>query len=215
MKFFFLSYFLLISFSSVKAQDSRFTIEANFGLNGNFFVTSYDEISGPQPHTYFYNKNFLGTIGGLELAYRIGKKSSIIAGYSRSVNAGKKNFSGLVGNVEVYIYDFKIRHYNNIYYAGYKYLLNKKKIKFSTDIGPVLIYYSQQNISIEGVDFIGITENNFKNSNSVEGGIFAGIHLSKSIDKHFELGLKVRGYYLISVASFEALTLTPTLSYTF
>jgi hypothetical protein len=215
MKYCFHFLFLLISFSNVKAQDSRFTLEVNYGLNGNFFVTSYDEISGPQPHTYFYNKNFLGTIGGGELAYRISKKSSIIAGYSRSVNAGKKNFSGLVGNAEVYINDFKIRHYNNFYYAGYKYLLNKKKIEFSIDIGPVLVYSSSQDIIIEGADFIGITESNFKNSNSVEGGLFAGIHLSKSIDKHFELGLKVRGYHLISVASFEALTLTPTLSYKF
>ena len=49
----------------------------------------------------------------------------------------------------------------------------------------------------------------------MEGGTFLGFGFSRKIDTKFELGIKSRVYYLISVSSFELVTLTPTLSYTF
>ena len=60
-----------------------------------------------------------------------------------------------------------------------------------------------------------IDERNSKNSGLAEGGVFVGIGYSKKIDTKFELGLKSRVYYLVSVQTLEAITLTPTLSYRF
>ena len=50
-------YWLIIMclFSSVafSQQQEKLSLEANFGLNGNFFVRSYDEFGVPQNKTYF------------------------------------------------------------------------------------------------------------------------------------------------------------------
>lgn len=38
------------------AQKSRFSLQGLYGLNGNFFVRSYNEPGGPAGKTYFYKK---------------------------------------------------------------------------------------------------------------------------------------------------------------
>ncbi|GAB4395666.1 MAG: hypothetical protein OHK0053_05450 [Microscillaceae bacterium] len=52
---------------SLNAQNKgRFSVEINYGLCGNFFVRSYEEVT-PFYIKSFYNKNFIGLIGGAEL----------------------------------------------------------------------------------------------------------------------------------------------------
>lgn len=58
------------------AQKSRFSLQGLYGLNGNFFVRSYDELGGPAGKTYFYKKNFIGSISGIELDYQLNKRST-------------------------------------------------------------------------------------------------------------------------------------------
>jgi len=58
-------------------------------------------------------------------------------------------------------------------------------------------------------------QRNFNNSKLEEGGAFAGTNFSKMIDTKFELGIRSRIYFLISTNEFEAVTLTPTLTYHF
>ena len=66
---------LFISLSPAFGQkNSKLSIEVNYGLNGNFFVRSYDELGGPSDKEYFYKKDFLGTIGGIELKYQLNKE---------------------------------------------------------------------------------------------------------------------------------------------
>jgi len=45
--------------------------------------------------------------------------------------------------------------------------------------------------------------------------VFGGIQFSKKIDTNFEAGIKLRGYFLVTAGTFEAITLTPTLAYIF
>jgi len=51
-----------ISFLQGQAK-KRFSLEVNYGVGGNFFVQSYDE-TPPIPVKAFYNKNFIGSVGG-------------------------------------------------------------------------------------------------------------------------------------------------------
>ena len=207
--------FCVISFNAFP-QNSKFSLEANFGINGNFFVVNRDEESGPTDKTYFYTKNFIGKIGGFEANYQIGKKSLLFAGYNRSVNAAQKNYSGRVGNIDIAIRDFTIRDINNIFLAGYRRDFFQKKFRGAFELGTVLMYSSNQVIMIENWDnIVYIDESNYKNSQSVEGGVFAGFQISKKIDNHFDLGIRFRAHYLISVSSLEMITLTPTLCYRF
>lgn len=208
-------YLCFISFK-ILAQQSKFSVEANYGFNGNFFVRSYDEVSGPTNKTYFYKKNFIGTIGGIQTNYQTGKKSSIFFGYNRSINSSPKNYFNQIGNADVLILDFKIRDINNIFFIGYSKILSEKKFKSSFELGPVLMYSANQTIMIENWNnIIYFNESNFKNSRSVEGGVFAGFHIERKIDNHFDLGLRFRVNYLISVSTLEMISLTPTLRYRF
>lgn len=213
-----ISFFISIIILSLKAfpQNSKFSIEGNFGINGNFWVANRDEQSGPADKTYFYKKNFIGTISGFEINYEMGKKSSLLIGYNRSINASPKNYFDQVGNIAISIRDFTIRDINNILLMGYRKNVISNKCKGSFEFGPVLMYSTNQAIMIENWDnIVYIDESNYKNSQSVEGGVFAGFQISKKIDTHFDLGLRFRAFYLISVTSFEMITLTPILSYRF
>ncbi|MFN4285046.1 MAG: hypothetical protein ACK4E8_03690 [Lacibacter sp.] len=208
--------FLAFLSSKTFAQTSKISLEANYGINGNFFVANRDEQSGPTDKTYFYKKNFIGTIGGFELTYKTGIKSSLFIGYNRSVNASSKNHFGQISNVDISIRDFTLRDINSILLIGYRKGLFDKKYKGSFELGPVLMYSAIQDIMIENWDnIIFIDESNFKNSQSVEGGLFVGFQIARKIDNHFDIGLRFRTHYLISVSSLEMITLTPTLTYRF
>ncbi|MDN3657361.1 hypothetical protein QWZ08_17045 [Ferruginibacter paludis] len=214
------SIFLFLSivlYCQLQAQNSkRFSLEVNYGLNGNFFVRSYDETEGPANKTNFYNKNFLGTVGGIEMNYHLNDHSSLIGGYSRSTNAGEKNYSGNVNGVNLFIKDFNIRHSNDFYQLGYERRFNKSNPMLKYHFGVVYATMHQQEISVENfANDIIVEERNFKNSRLEEGGIFGGVHFQKKIDTKFELGIRVRAYYLISAQTLEAVTFTPTLTYLF
>ena len=56
-----------------------------------FFVRSYDELGGPDNKTYYYKKDFIGSIAGLNFQYKINGKNAVFMGYERSINIGKKN----------------------------------------------------------------------------------------------------------------------------
>jgi hypothetical protein len=74
----------------------------------------------------------------------------------------------------------------------------------------------QQEIEIANyVNAVYIQERNYKTYHLEEAGVFVGLQYTKQIDTKFDLGIKSRCYYLISTNSFEAITLTPTLTYHF
>ncbi len=208
---------LFISLSPAFGQkNSNLSVEVNYGLNGNFFVRSYDELGGPSDKKYFYKKDFLGTIGGVELKYQLNESSTLNVGYARSINKGEKNYSGAVNGVDVFINNFNIRHTNDFYQLAYERRFKKSNPLFNYHLGIVLANMQQQEIQLESFsNQIIIDERNFKNSRLQEAGVFGGIHLIKKIDTKFYAGLRVRAYYLVSVQTLEAIVLTPTLSYRF
>lgn len=197
-------------------ERSRFSLQVNYGLAGNFFVNDYDEAYSPSYyHKYFYKKKFVGTVAGLYADYQVSSKSFVLFEYSRSINSAKKNHYNDANGTEIYIRDFKIRYINNSFHVGYGYGVKMKNLSLRPDLGLVIIYNSDQDITIEDFNSIRIDESNFKNSNSAEGGVFFGLAGTKKIDTKFDLGIKARLYYLISTNSLEAVTLTPTLTYHF
>lgn len=215
-KILFLMTFIVLYRNTYSQQSPKFGIQINYGVNGNFFVRDYDEIGGPNDKVYLFKKNFIGSVSGINLSYKISPKSSLFLEYSKTINVGKKNYSGIINGVDINIRDFKLKHTNNIYQFGYSHALNKRKTSFKLEFGLMLIYDSKQTIEIENFsDVVRIDESNFKNDRSVEGGMFIGFSASKMVQGNFELGVKTRFYYLISTNSAEAITLMPTLTYNF
>lgn len=207
-----LIFFVLPSNAQSKNQIS---LQGHFGPQGNFFVRSYDEAGGPPGNTYFYKKNFIGTVAGLDVRYRIGAKSQIGLAFSRSTNKGVINYDGTFNGVDILIEDFAIRHLSDFYQLFYERSLKKSGNLFY-HAGLVIVNTHQQEIDLEGFEnLILFQERNYKNSGLQEGGVFVGIRYDFPIDKHFNLGCQARVYYLISTGTFDAVSLTPTLSYRF
>lgn len=210
-----LTIFSLGTLMSFSQRNSKISIEANYGLDGNFFVRSYDEYSGPPPAASFNNKNFIGTIGGLEVRYNFNRKASMGVAYARSVNSKEVNYSGgLSSGTYLGIEDFKIRHTNNFYQFYYERQLNKGLSRLAANSGLFYLRMSQQEVTI-GTRNLSFGERNFKNSRLEEGGAFFGLQYSVKIDTKFDLGIESRVYYLLSTGTWEAVSLTPTLTYNF
>jgi hypothetical protein len=214
MKFIKVFVFLFVVQYSLAQPKSRLSVEVNYGLGGNFFVRDYDERNIPGVGINFYNKNFVGTIGGVDVRYKIGKKSILGLGFARSINSRVVNFNGSSLSVPVVIDEFSIRHINNFYQLYFDRQLFKKKNDFSIQAGIYYLRMSQQELDIStlGASF---SERKFKNNRLEEGGLFIGLQYSKQIENRFRVGIRSRLYYTASTNQFEAITLTPTLSYQF
>lgn len=212
-------FFVLLLINSIplfSQKINRIALEVNYGLNGNFFVSDagYGRPGGPSS-TKFYQKNFIGSIKGIEIKYFFTKNARLGLAFANSINKKEINYSGRF--IGLGIKDWKISHTNNFYQLFYERDFDKQKRNFKYHAGLFYLRSNQQEIDIAdnangGVSF---DERNFKNSNLEEGGVFIGLHYSKKIDTKFELGLKSRLYYLISTGTLEAITFTPTFTYHF
>ena len=207
-KFCFLAAFMLVSLL-LNAQ-KKFSLELNYGLNGNFFVRSYPE-NAPWPLLEFNKKDFIGTIGGIEGRYVLNSKSSIGLGFSKSHNQKKINY---YNGYNASMRDFNITHTNYFYALDYERSLSKKIKNLSMQLGIFYLRMNQQEITFSPSG-MGAEERNYDNSNLEEGGVLWGLHYFKKIDTKFDFGVKTRVYYLLSTSSFEAITITPTLRYNF
>lgn len=194
------------------SQDQKLKIEIQYGPQGNFGVRDYKERIIPGISYDFSEKRFIGTIGGIELKYSLGKKLNMGIGYNRSINKRRINFAP--DNIPIYIEDFTIRHFNDFYQLILERTFTQKKSTFNISTGLFYFRSAQQEIdaSIYG---LGLVERNFKNSRLEEGGVFIGVQYETKIDSHFCLGIKSRFYYAISLGYPEAITLTPSLTYKF
>ena len=210
---YFLYVFIILSVTKIEAQQgNKLSIEASYGLQGNFFVRSYEELGRPDG-TAFLNKNFIGTIGGLEMSYQVTKMSSISLGYAQSTNNRKINYINSLNGVGVYIGDFEIKHESRFYQFNYQRSLSKKFTHFKLELGLYYLRTQQQEIIIG--NYVTFEQRNYANSYLEDGGISAGFQYKVKIDTHFDFGIRSRIYYTVSNNQLEAISLTPTLAYRF
>lgn len=212
MKYFQFVFLILITFRVDAQKVNRFSLRANYGLQGNFFFNGYEELGRPDG-TAFLKKNFIGSIGGLDLSYRLTKLASINVGYSKSINSKRINYFTRINGVDIYISDFEIKHENRFYQLWYQRSLSKKNNHFNFELGVYYVRTQQQEISIG--NYVAFEQRNFKNSYLEEGGFSAGLHYKVKIDTHFDLGVQSRIYYTVSADELELISLAPTLSYRF
>jgi hypothetical protein len=208
---------LLVAATSVQAQknkpsvvDGRFSVQAHYGVNGNFF-TSSQVTESPREYT---RTNFLGTAGGGAVAYQFTPGSSVALEYTRSINSRMVHFTQFFGASSYAAEtDFRIRYINNAFQAVYERQFNRASNTWKYHAG--LLYMTTASQSLQTGPVTYVSEINRSNSFSEEAGVVAGLEYSRPIDAHFLLGLRARGYYLISAPTFEMITLTPTLTYRF
>lgn len=209
---------LILIFINSDAQQKKhhWSASINYGLAGNFFVRSYDEVQNlPFQHNYFYKKNFLGSIQGFNIDYGLkNKRSALGFGYSVEIHKGKKNETVPFYGTEFVLHDFNLRHVENLYQFYYLFYPLKRNTDLDIFFGLLVANMHQQEIGIEGNQIL-VEERNNANSRLKEGGVVAGLHYKKQIDTHFYLGIKFCINYLQSVQTLESLTLTSALTYKF
>lgn len=212
----FLFTLLFAIISKGNAQDvGSFMLEANYGMQVNYFVRSYNE-TGPIYHKAFFNKNALGTMGGADLTWKIAKNSSLGIGFAQTVNSRKINNIEVLNGFGVSIVDFTIRHTNNMYVLFYDHKFERKKINWNLEGGVCYVRSRMQEIEFPITrNSVLFEERNVENSGMEEAGVFAGLKASWKIDSKFRLGIRSRIFYLASVNTLECISLTPTLSYNF
>ena len=213
MKYIILSIFTFFVFQTSIAQP-RWFIEGSFGINANFSVNRYQE-DGPIPNSvYLYKKDAIGAASGVELKFRSGKKSAFFIGYNRTMNSAVKNLSETRNGVTVEVVNFTIRNINDFFIAGYERSLGKKWKNWKINAGLGIVYFNQQEISLEQDIFL-VQERDFKYFNLVEACVLGGVEYGQMIDKKFELGFRVRAFYVFSAGYMESITATPVLRYHF
>lgn len=198
------------------AQKSKISFDLHFGPQANFFVRSYDESPNSIYKKSFYKKNLIGTIGGAEIKFSVGKKGALVAGYASSSNTSTIGYATTINGVFLGISDFNITHKNKFFQLGYELAVQKSKSKLFAEGGVFYLRSNQQEISIsESRREILVEERNFNKNKLEEGGIYLGLSYMINIDTKVRFGFKSRLYYLVSTSTFESLTFTPTLSYRF
>lgn len=196
------------------SQESRFAIEINYGLSGNHFVTSYEEnqIDGEQ---LLAKKDFLGSVGQLQLNYFFTNGTSLSFGYSRDNHQKERNFQDIINGVPVIVDKFSIKHNNNIYFLKHKRHLGEN---FNYHFGLFYLRPEQQEIDIWKQPLpprVLIEERDTPNNNLNEGGLLGGIDYERKIDIKFTGGLHLTGYYVLSNGTYETTYLTGSIAYRF
>jgi hypothetical protein len=209
MKFYFILFIVVIACNILRAQ-KKFSLEVNYGANGNFFVSDNTEYA-PWPLKTFLKKNFIGTIGGIEGRYVLNSKSNIGFGFSKSHNQKTINYDN---GYNARMSDFNITNTYYFYALDYERSLTKKIKNLSMQLGVYYLRMKQQGLTFSPSGILA-EERNYDNSNLEEAGVLFGLHYFKRIDTKFDFGVKTRIYYTLSVTSLEAITITPTLRYNF
>lgn len=93
----------------------RFAVQIHYGAAGNFFASSFRDTPYELQHV-----NFLGTAGGAEVSYRVGKAGAVALAYTRSVNMDEKHLPYLTSWGATHYVDFRLRYVNNAFQAVYE-----------------------------------------------------------------------------------------------
>lgn len=221
--------FLIYGISQLNAQNSKWSINVNYGLQYNHFVdygrskTVNDGIIAPviDPGGVIthYQKRNIGSIRGIELEYALSDKNIIGLGYEESMNQGRYNVTHRIANniIPIFIQNFELRHKNKFYELFYK-----RKIGNDNNfilLGGISYYTSvQQEIDVFPQGFVEITQRDKKNYNLDNAGIYFGAEYFFFNSGNFNLGLRSKvciSIYDINDIELENIVLSPVLKYTF
>lgn len=224
--------FTLFLISTAVAQEmnqgffSKFEIAVNYGPAGNFFLDYGRDLKiddGTIEPLYseifdefqLYQKNFIGTSGGVDITYNFNEKNAIAFSFDRTLNYGKYKGAPILDNgTPVFVNDIKLRHLNHFYNLTYRRSLDKKNSFYmSAGITYVRMNQAEIGIGLSG-NYVNIRERNYDNSFLEEGGFLLGLEKYFFTSGKFELGIKSKAFLLTSTG-LEAITFTPVLRFNF
>jgi hypothetical protein len=189
-KLFFLSITLLSI--SIYSQNSKFSLKYNYGLN----IALQSELIGVCTDC---NANTIGTVGNLELEYKISNTESLGFGVNMTENKNKNEFLREYSS----IYDLQRKStFFELYYK--KDLLNTKKLFLIGGIG-LLDIYSEK-----------VKNHTYDNHKLLsEPGISFGVEYYLIQKLNFEIGIHSKIYWTPFNDGIQNIGIAPVIKYNF
>jgi hypothetical protein len=189
-KLFFLSITLLSI--SIYSQNSKFSLKYNYGLN----IALQSELIGVCTDC---NANTIGTVGNLELEYKISNTESLGFGVNMTENKNKNEFLREYSS----IYDLQRKStFFELYYK--KDLLNTKKLFIIGGIG-LLDIYSEK-----------VKNHTYDNHKLLsEPGISFGVEYYLIQKLNFEIGIHSKIYWTPFNNGIQNIGIAPVIKYNF
>jgi hypothetical protein len=209
--------FLVCNFSIAQPKKGNFSIEAHYGLNGNFFVRSYDETSsiGTLQEAIFYKKNFIGTNLQINTGYYFNKKWKLSLGYTRQENKRDITYTKAYPNYFLNI-NTTIRHFNNFWDLELTRYYENKNHRLGITLGASYMRFRQNEIDIlYNGRAINIEERDVKRYHLEDLGLVVGCTYDFKIQPKVYLGMSTKFHYNVTADIAESVSISPYVHFYF
>ncbi|WP_296684827.1 hypothetical protein [Flavobacterium sp.] len=191
---------LIITFSflsiSIYSQNSKFSLKYNYGLN----IALQSDLIGVCTDC---KANTIGTVGNLELEYKISPSESI--GFGVAMAKNKKNSTTIAGEIYPSVVEYILEKKSTFFELYYKKdLLNAKKLFVIGGIG-LMDVYSQEKT--------GHSSDNHKLLS--EPGITFGAEYYLIQKLNFEIGIHSKIYWTPFNDGIQNIGIAPVIKYNF
>ena len=203
--------FLSLTLNAQRTTKNNFYFKSGIGGVYSFFKT--ESAPFPTPTLIEINsKNPLGRVIDFELGKNLKRNYSVSFRFSDHKYEKSYNIQDTIGNTTT-AYSLIGKLYRHQYY--YQLLLNKEVINsnrelFGIGIGFFLINESDQFYSATaGWPGVGYPSVNLHEYPHLEGGVPFALYYEHKLNSLVSFGIKTQAYIIVSVGSFESISLNP------
>lgn len=189
---------------TANAQDSKWSLKADYGIQKSFMVLLSNEYADEE-HDSFNRKDVFGFQKGLNAEYRISNNGFIGGGLSWATNYATHSYY----SATIKIGDLKTRHLSRFYQLYYKKGLFKINTLFLL-AGMTLCREKMQNLSIKD-NSISLYNDSFK----LVPGLLLGAEYYFARKGKFEIGISSKVYWQIFDGLLDNISLSPVVKYNF
>jgi hypothetical protein len=189
---------VIIFFFSISAytQNSKYSLKYNYGLN----IALNPELIGV---CIDCNANTIGTVGNLELEYKISTSESL--GFGVTMAKNKKNSTTVAGNIYPAVVEYNLEKKSTFFELYYKKaLLDTKKLFIIGGIGLMDVYSDEKT---------GRSSDNHKLLS--EPGITFGVEYYLLKKLNFEFGIHSKIYWTPFNDGIQNIGIAPVIKYNF
>ena len=189
---------------TANAQDSKWSLKADFGIQKSFMVLA-DNDYADEWHDSFNRKNVFGFQKGFNVEYKLTNTGFIGGGLSCATNYAIQSYLSSTIKID----DLKTRHLSRFYQLYYKKGLFKTNTLF-LQAGMTLCREKVQNLSIKN-NSISLTKDSYK----LVPGILLGAEYYFAKKRNFEIGISSKVYWQIFDGLLDNISLSPVVKYNF
>lgn len=195
---------LLCAALTANAQESKWSLKADYGMQKSFSVLENNDYADEQ-HDSFNRKDVFGFQKGFNVEYKIANTGFIGGGLNCATNYAIHSYFSATIKID----DLKTRHWSTFYQLYYKRGLFKSNTLFLL-AGMTLCREKMENLSIKD-NSISLYNDSFK----LVPGILLGAEYYFARKGKFEIGISSKVYWQIFDGLLDNISLSPVVKYNF